>query len=100
MNQVKLHEMKQEMARLNIDILGISELKWVGMSEFNSDDHFVYYCGKEFRRKSGVAFIVNRRVRNAVRGCNLKNDQISSSPRSTIQHLHEYCVLSCMICVC
>ena len=81
MNQVKLHEMKQEMARLNIDILGISELKWVGMSEFNSDDHFVYYCGKEFCRKSGVAFIVNRRVRNAVRGCNLKNDQISSSPR-------------------
>jgi len=75
MNQVKLHEMKQEMARLNIDILGISELKWMGMSEFNSDDHFIYYCGKEFHRKSGVAFIVNRRVQNAVRGCNLKNDQ-------------------------
>ena len=81
MNQDKLHEMKQEMARLNIDILGISELKWMGMTEFNSYDHFIYYCGKEFHRKSGVAFIVNRRVQNAVRGCNLKNDQISSSPR-------------------
>ena len=78
MNQVKLHEMKQEMARLNIDILGISELKWMGMSEFNSDDHFIYYCGKEFHRKSGVAFIVNRRVQNAVLECNLKNDRMVS----------------------
>ena len=71
MNQDKLHEIKQEMGRLNIDILGISELKWKGMSKFNSDDHFIFYCGKGFLRKSGVVLIVNRRVQNAVPGCNL-----------------------------
>ena len=63
------------MARLNTDILGISELKWTGMGEFNSDDHYVYYYGQEFLRRSGVAIMVNKRVQNAVLGCNLKNDR-------------------------
>ena len=66
---------KQEMARVNIDILGISELKWAEMGEFNSDDHYIYYCGQESLRRNGVAIIVNKRVRNAVLGCNLKNDR-------------------------
>ena len=65
------------MARVNIDILGISKLKWTGMGEINSDDHFIYYCGQEFLR-SGVAIIVNKRVQNAVLGCNLKNDRMIS----------------------
>ena len=75
MNQSKLEVVKQ-MARVNIDILGISELKWTGMGEFNSDDHFIYYYGQESLRRNGVAIIVNRRVRNAVLGCNLKNDRM------------------------
>ena len=62
------------MAKVNTDILGISELKWTGMGEFNSDDHYIYYCGQEFLRRNGVALIVNNRVRNAVLGFNLKND--------------------------
>ena len=78
MNQGKLEMVKQEMARLNINILGISELKWTGMGEFNSDDHYIYYCGQESLRKSGVAIIVNKRVQNAVLGCNLKNDRMIS----------------------
>ena len=78
MNQGKLEVVKQEMARVNIDILGISELKWTGMGEFNSDDHFIYYCGQESLRRNGVAIIVNKRVRNAVLGCNLKNDRMIS----------------------
>ena len=61
-----------------INILGISELKWTGMGEFNSDDHYIYYCGQEFLRRNGVANIVNKRVRNAVLGCNLKNDRMTS----------------------
>ena len=69
---------KQEMARLNTDILGISELKWTAMGEFNSDDHFIYYCGQESLRRNGVALIVNKRVQNAVLGCNLKNDRMIS----------------------
>ena len=69
---------KQEMARVNIDILGISELKWTRMEEFNSDDHYIYYRGQESLRRNGVAIIVNRRVQNAVRGCNLKNDRMIS----------------------
>ena len=69
---------KQEMARVNIDILGISELKWTGMGEFNSDDHYIYYCGQESLRRNGVAFIVNKRVQNVVLGCNLKNDRMIS----------------------
>ena len=66
------------MARVNIDILGISKLKWTGMGEFNSDDHYIYYCGLESLRRNGVAIMVNRRVRNAVLGCNLKNDRMIS----------------------
>ena len=75
MNQGKFEVVKQEMARVNIDILGISELKWTGMDEFNSDDHYIYYCGQECLRRNGVAIIVNKRVQNAVFGCNLKNDR-------------------------
>ena len=78
MNQGKLEVVKQEMARVNIDILGISELKWTGMGEFNSDDHCIYYCGQESLRRNGVAIMVNKRVRNAVLGCNLKNDRMIS----------------------
>ena len=74
MNQGKLEVVKQEMARVNVDIIGISELKWTGMGEFNSDDHYIYYCGQESRRRNGVAIMVNKRVRNAVLGCNLKNN--------------------------
>ena len=73
MNQGKFTVVKQEMARVNVDILGISELKWTGMGEFNSDDHYIYYCEQESRRRNGVAITVNKRVRNAVLGCNLKN---------------------------
>ena len=78
MNQGKLEVVKQEMARVNVDILGIRELKWTGMGEFNSDDHYIYYCGQESLRRNGVALIVNKRERNAVPGCNLKNDRMSS----------------------
>ena len=66
------------MAKVNINILGISELKWTGMGKFNSDDHYIYYCGQESLRGNGVALIVNKRVRNAVLGCNLKNDRMIS----------------------
>ena len=66
------------MARVNVDILGISELKWTGMGEFNSDDHYIYYCGQESLRRNGVASMVNKRVQNAVLGCNLKNDRMIS----------------------
>ena len=69
---------KQEMSKMNISILGISELKWTGMGEFNSDDHYIYYCGQESFRGNGVALIVNRKVQNAVLGCNLKNDGMIS----------------------
>ena len=78
MNQGKLEVVKQEMARVNVDILGISELRWTGMDEFNSDDHYIYYCGQEFLRRNGVAIMVNKRVQNAVLGCNLKNDRMIS----------------------
>ena len=78
MNQGKLEVVKQEMARVNINILGISEPKWTGMGEFNSDDHYIYYCGQESLRRKGVAIIVNRRVRNEVIGCNLKYDRMIS----------------------
>ena len=77
MKQGKLEVVKQEMARVNVNILGISELKWTGMGEFNSDDHYIYYCGLESLRRNGVAIMVNKRVRNAVLGCNLKNRMIS-----------------------
>ena len=78
MNQGKLKVVKQEMASVNIDILGISELKWTGMGEFNSDNHYIYYCGQEFLRRYGVAFIVNERVQNEALGCHLKNNRIIS----------------------
>jgi len=78
MNQGKLEVVKQEMTRVNIDILGISELRWTGMGEFNSDDHYIYYCGQEPLRRNGVAIMVNKRVRNAVLACNLKNDRMIS----------------------
>ena len=66
------------MARVSVDSLGISELKWTGMGEFNSDDHYIYYCGQKSLRRNGVAIMVNKRVRNAVLGCNLKNDRMIS----------------------
>ena len=78
MNPDKLEVVKQEMARVNVDILGLSELKWTGMGDFNSDDHFIYYCGQESLRRNGVAIMVNKRVQNAVLGCNLKNDKMIS----------------------
>ena len=87
MNQGKLEVVKQVMARVNVDILRISELKWTGMGEFNSDDHYIYYCGQESFRRNGVAIIVNKRVQNAILGCNLKNNRmICLFPRQTIQY--------------
>ena len=78
MNQGKLDVVKQEIARVNVNILGISELKWTGMGEFSSDDHYIYYCGQESLTRNGVAIMVNKRVQNAVLGCNLKNDRMIS----------------------
>ena len=78
MNQGKLEVVKQEMARVNIDILGISKLKWTGMGEFNSDDHYIYYCGQKSLRRNGVTIMVNERVRNAVLGFSLKNNRMIS----------------------
>ena len=78
MNQGKLEVVKQEITRVNVDILGISELKWTGKGEFNSDDHYIYYCRQESLRRNGVAIIVKKRVQNAVLGCNLKNDRMIS----------------------
>ena len=77
-NQGKLEVVKQEMARVNVNILGISELKWTGMGEFNSDDHYIYYCGQESLSRNGVATRVKKRVQNAVLGCNLKNNRMIS----------------------
>ena len=77
MNQDKLEVVKQETARVNTDILGINELKWMGMGEFNSDDHYIYYCGQESLRRNEVAIIVNKRVSSAVLECNLKNDTMT-----------------------
>ena len=77
-NQGKLEVVKQEVARVNINILGISELRRTGMGEFNSDDHYIYYCGQESLRRNGMAIMVNKRVQNAVLGCNLKHDRIIS----------------------
>ena len=78
MNQGKLEVVKQEMTRVNIDILGISELRWTRMGEFNSDDHYIYYCRQKSLRRNEVAITVNKRVQNAVLGCNLKNDRMIS----------------------
>ena len=76
MNQGKLEVIKQEMARVNVDIVGISKLYWTGMGAFNSSDHYIYYCGPESLRRNGVATIVNKKVRNAVLGCSLKNNRM------------------------
>ena len=78
MNQGKLEVVKQETTRVNVDISGITELKWTGMGEFNSDDHYIYYCGQQSLRRNGVAIMINKRVQNAVLGCNLKNDRMIS----------------------
>ena len=78
MNQGKLEMVKQEMARVNINILGINELKWPGIGEFNSDDHYIYYCGQDSLRRNGVALIIQKGVLNAVLGCNLKNNRMIS----------------------
>ena len=78
MNPGKLEVVEQEMARVKIDILGISELKWTGMGEFNSDDHYIYYCGQESLRRNGVAIMVKKRVRKVVLRCNLKHDRMIS----------------------
>ena len=75
MNLGKLEVVKQEMARVNVDTLGMSKLKWTGMGDFNSDDHYIYYCGQESLRRNGVAIMVNKRVQNAVLGWNLKNNK-------------------------
>ena len=80
MNQGKLEVVKQERARVKVDILEISELKWTGMGEFNSDDNYIYYCGQESLRRNEIAIIVNKRVHTAVLGCNLKNDRMISVP--------------------
>ena len=85
MNQGKLDAVKQEMARVNIDILGISELKWTGMSKFNSDDYYIYHCGQESLRRDGAALRVNKRVQNAVQPQKRQND-LGSFPRQTIQY--------------
>ena len=77
-NQGKLEGVKQETARLNINILGISKLRWTRMGEFNSDDHYIYYCGQESLRKNGVAVMVKKRFQDAVLGCNLKNNRMIS----------------------
>ena len=78
MNQGKLEVVKQDMARVNVDVLGISRLRWTGMGEFNSDDHYIFYCGQESLSRNGVAIIVNKAVPNAVLGCNLKNNRMIS----------------------
>ena len=78
MNQGKLEVVKQEMARVNVNILEISELKWTGMGKFNSDNHYIYYCGQESLRRNGVAIMINKRVQNSVLGCNRKSDRMIS----------------------
>ena len=90
MNQGKLEVVKQEMASVNVNILGICELKWTGMGEFNSDDHYIYYCRQESLRRNEVAIMVKKRVQNAVLGCSSKRqNDLCSSPRQTIQY-HSY----------
>ena len=85
MNQGKLEVVKQELARVNIDILGIRELRWTGMGEFNSDDHYIYYCGQETLRRNGVEIVVNKRVSTWMQSQKQQND-FCSFPRQTIQY--------------
>ena len=99
MNEGKLEVVKQETARVIINILGISKLKWTGMGEFNSDDHDIYYCGQESLRRNGVAIMVNKRVKNSVLGCNLKNNRmLSVCPRQTIQNHSNPCLCTSRKC--
>ena len=84
MNQGKLEVVKKEMARVDIDISGISELRWTGMGEFNSNDHYIYYCEQESLRRNGIAITVNKRIQNAVLGCNLKNDRMISVSKGNL----------------
>ena len=88
MNHGKLEVVKQVMARVNIDISGIRELKWTGMGEFNSDDHYIYYFGQESLRRNGVAIIVNKGVQNALLGCNLKDGRMISIPQSLLPFIY------------
>ena len=98
MNQGKLEVVKQEMARVNIDILGISELKWTRMGELNSDDHYIYYCGQESLRRNGVALIDNKRAQNKLLRCNLKNDRmISLHFRGKLNEMEDQ-ILTSQIC--
>ena len=92
MIQSKLEVVKQEMARVNVNILGISELKWTGMGEFNSDDHYIYYCGQGSLRRNGVAIIVNKRVQNVVFGCSLKSDRMWSTGEGNGKPLQYSCL--------
>ena len=92
MNQGKLEVVKQEMARVNIHILGIRELKWTGMGKFNSDNHYIYYCGLESLRRNGIVIIVNKRFCNAVLGCNLKNDRMWSTGEGNGKPLQYSCL--------
>ena len=78
MSQGKLEVVKEEMTRVNVDILGVSELKYTSMGEFNSNDHCIYYCGQQSLRRNGVALTVNKRVQNAILGCNFKNNRKTS----------------------
>ena len=86
MKQGKLKVVKQEMARVNVDLLEINKLKWTGMGEFNSDDQYIYYCGQESLRRNGAAIIVNKTVQNAVLGCSLKDNRMISVPKQTIKY--------------
>ena len=90
MNQGKLEVIKQETARVNVDILAISKLKWTGMGEFNSDDYYIYYCRQESFRRNGVAIMFNKRVQNAVLGCHLKNDRMISVHFQGKHHSFDY----------
>ena len=91
MNQEKLEVVKQDMARVNINILGISKLKWTGMGEINSDDHYIYYCGQESLGRNEAVLLVNKRVRNALLGCSLKNDRMISVRFQANHSLLENC---------
>ena len=95
MNQGKLEVVKQEMERVNVDILGISKVKWTEMGELNSDDHYVYYCGQESLRRNGVAIIVNKRIQNAIFRVNLKNDEMISVCFQSVSSVAQSCPTLC-----
>ena len=97
MNQGKLEVVKQEMANVSIDFLGMSELKWTRMGEFNSDDHYIYYCGQDSHKRNGVAIIVNKKILNAVLGCDLKNDRMISVHFHWGRRGHSFIII-CLSC--